>query len=217
MQRREGLATIGRQAAEEMPTHIAKRPNPGRTTARASVEGRHLLNGFIRLVRRRSTHNPRRTIRRTKGGPSFVSCALRVRCIMPSMHAFGYWTARICTRISLRSLSLCTPSMHMRNMRAGGSGRKVRLSRRRTRARLPAPTSGSFASRFASLFEFPARRKMHAKHCRRQPDRPRYHAIPAPCARPTSGCGSSPLGIAAAGDDALLLSPAPPEQQDGAA
>jgi hypothetical protein len=40
------LADIGRQAAEEMPAHLAQRPNTGRTAARANVEGRHLLIGF---------------------------------------------------------------------------------------------------------------------------------------------------------------------------
>ena len=45
-ERREGLADIGRQAAEEMPTHVAKRPNTGTTAVRASVEGSHLLSGF---------------------------------------------------------------------------------------------------------------------------------------------------------------------------
>ena len=45
-ERREGLADIGRLAAEEMPTHVAKRPDTGATAVRASVEGSHLLSGF---------------------------------------------------------------------------------------------------------------------------------------------------------------------------
>ena len=52
-ERREGLADIGRQAAEEMPTQVAKRSNPGRTAARAGVEGRHLLNSFAHRLRTR--------------------------------------------------------------------------------------------------------------------------------------------------------------------
>ena len=48
--------------------HLAKRPNTGRTTARANVEGRHLLSGFVGPVRRRSAHDPRRRIHGTKGG-----------------------------------------------------------------------------------------------------------------------------------------------------
>ena len=67
---------------------VAKRPNTGSTTARANVERRHLLSGFVGPVRRRSTHDPRRRIQGTKGGalvrafvqvrkvdtPGFLSC-----------------------------------------------------------------------------------------------------------------------------------------------
>ena len=56
--------------------HVAKRPDSGRTTARANVEGRHLLSGFAGPVQRRSAHDPRRRIQGTKGGePSFAVCA----------------------------------------------------------------------------------------------------------------------------------------------
>jgi hypothetical protein len=47
---------------------VAKRPDSGRTTARANVEGRHLLSGFAGPVQRRSAHDPRRRIQGTKGG-----------------------------------------------------------------------------------------------------------------------------------------------------
>jgi hypothetical protein len=38
--------------------HVAKRPNPGRTAARASVEGRHLLHGFFGRLQPRSPALP---------------------------------------------------------------------------------------------------------------------------------------------------------------
>jgi hypothetical protein len=53
--------------------HVAERRNTGRTTARANVEGRHLLSGFAGPVRRRSAHDPRRRIPERRGEPSFAS------------------------------------------------------------------------------------------------------------------------------------------------
>ena len=59
-ERREGLADIGRQAAEGMPDHVAERPNKRRTTARANVEGRHLLCGFVGRLQPRWPVFPRK-------------------------------------------------------------------------------------------------------------------------------------------------------------
>ena len=50
---------------------VAKRPNTGRTTARANVKGRHLLSGFVGPVQRRSAHDPRRRIQERRGGALF--------------------------------------------------------------------------------------------------------------------------------------------------
>ena len=66
---REGLADIGRQAAEEMPTHVAKRPNTSRTAARAGVEGRHLPDGSAEWRQPRFRNFPRGAWRPEEHGP----------------------------------------------------------------------------------------------------------------------------------------------------
>ena len=67
------MADIGRQAAEEMPAHVAKRPTPGRTTARANVEGCHLLSGFAGPMRRVQPMTQGEEFKERRGEPSFAS------------------------------------------------------------------------------------------------------------------------------------------------
>jgi hypothetical protein len=138
---------------------------------------------------------------------------LRVRCITPS---FGHWILRICTRIGLRSLSLCTPSMHMPEHASGRVGSKsaaFAAPNKRHGYRRPLPAASRRASQASSdslRAERCTRRTVYASPTSRVTTRFQHPA------RSRCGCGSSPSGIAAA-DGALLLSPAPPEPRRVAA
>ena len=114
---------------------------------------------------------------------------LRVRCIMPSMHAFGYWTAHLHTHRLTAPVAVHTIHAH-----AGTCEREGLIEKGSFRCEQE-HTGAHFRQRrvmLRKLVRIPCAQK-DARDALSTPARsvPRHHAIPAPCAFPTSRCADA--------------------------